>query len=663
MADANRPPFSPLDRPLAITTFSDAFAKQKRETTVSLRELVPKILTRSANVKAELPWLKLATFGDERSPRGSLRHDRNLLRIDGVEADYDGEEMSIPEAVTRLKAADIAALVYTSPSHTPAAPRWRVLAPTSKSLPPRRRRALVERLNAVLVGRLAEESFTLSQAYYYGSVRQNPAHTVELVDGRYIDEAAEPKQVDPDAYVVEDQIGVASDNNAEPVDKLRDALQYIKGEWRDEYFKWLRIGMAIHSATHGTEEGRELWEKWSEASDHFDSDELDDKWKSFSRDRLRSVTAGTLYHVAREQGWRGSTAACTGALRFMTPAECAAERPRGYWIKGLIAPGDLVCIFGPPGSGKSVLTPYLGYRVASGSPAFDLRTHQGGVLYVAAEDSHGLAKRVHALSEAYGDATDFLLTGDVSDLLSEDSPHLAALLDEVERRRPALVVIDTLAAAFPGLEENQSESMGRVVKAARSLTLHGAAVVLIHHGTKAEGATPRGHSLLNGALDVAIQIEGADKDGVVRGRLTKNRNGSCDLDIAFRITSRELERDEDGDAITAALIDPLQPGLARAQPRLNQPEQDALGVLLGQLAECGAKDPSGQPGIDKARWRDALRGRVTAAGDADSRRTAERRAIRTLLLKGCVREQDGRVWAPSADEGVEWPNDDESIAA
>lgn len=47
------------------------------------------------------------------------------------------------------------------------------------------------------------------------------------------------------------------------------------------------------------------------------------------------------------------------------------------------------------------------------------------------------------------------------------------------------------------------------VRIARSLTYHGAAVVLIHHATKAEGSTPREHSVLNGALDVALQLSAA----------------------------------------------------------------------------------------------------------------------------------------------------------
>lgn len=150
----------------------------------------------------------------------------------------------------------------------------------------------------------------------------------------------------------------------------------------------------------------------------------------------------------------------------------------------------MACIFGAPGAGKSLLAPFLGYKVAQGVEAFGMRTKQGGVFYVAAEDPHGMRGRVKALKTAHGDAPTFHLVEGVSDLLASESPDLAALRAAAKERRPALIFIDTLAMAFPGLEENSSEAMGRVVAAARGLTEWGAAVVLIHHGTKAEGSTP-----------------------------------------------------------------------------------------------------------------------------------------------------------------------------
>ena len=45
---------------------------------------------------------------------------------------------------------------------------------------------------------------------------------------------------------------------------------------------------------------------------------------------------------------------------------------------------------GAPGAAKSLLGPHLGYAVAQGREAFGMRTRQGGVLYVAAEDARGM---------------------------------------------------------------------------------------------------------------------------------------------------------------------------------------------------------------------------------------------------------------------------------
>jgi len=126
--------------------------------------------------KMSAPWLKLAVFGDERTVGGSYRHDRNVSAISGVELDYDGAKVSVAEALAALHSAGIECVVYTSPSHTPYAPRWRVLAPleaqregTADELRLCRSRMLA-RLNGVLGGVASTESWTLSQAYYFGRI-------------------------------------------------------------------------------------------------------------------------------------------------------------------------------------------------------------------------------------------------------------------------------------------------------------------------------------------------------------------------------------------------------------------------------------------------------------------------------------------------------------
>lgn len=141
--------------------------------------------------KFACPWIKLAQFGNIRTPKNSLRHDKNLLTITGVEADYDAETMSLDEAVSRLERANIKAIVYTSPSYTREKPRWRVLAPLSYKAPAHLRNVILGRINGVLGGVLSGESFTMSQSYYYGRVvgaEYEVLHTFDnSEEGEFID--------------------------------------------------------------------------------------------------------------------------------------------------------------------------------------------------------------------------------------------------------------------------------------------------------------------------------------------------------------------------------------------------------------------------------------------------------------------------------------------
>jgi hypothetical protein len=173
---------------IAVTLFTRASAKTKRETTFNIDDLATRIRTVTATAKDRLPWLKLARFGTKLSDKGSLRHDGNVEAISGIEADYDGGKVSFEDACDKLTDAGVEAIVYTSPSHDKAAPRWRVLAPFSEELPPEQRDHMMGRLNGLFGGIFSVESWTLSQSYYYGSINHNPAHHVETIDGTPIDE-------------------------------------------------------------------------------------------------------------------------------------------------------------------------------------------------------------------------------------------------------------------------------------------------------------------------------------------------------------------------------------------------------------------------------------------------------------------------------------------
>lgn len=668
---------SPLDREITLTRFNDAGARRAFRHLVPLRGLAPKIVERRAERKDRLPWLKLATFGDVPSRKGSLRHNGNVTAIDGIEGDHDAGTLTPAEAAQRLQQAGIAALIYTSPSHTPERPRWRVLAPLSRSMSPEHRERLCARLQGVLGGALAPESFALSQSYYYGGVEGGTVpETLEIdgagidmldrLDAGALDKRGKPyAPIDPDHFMfvppalleTPEDDGDDLDIWAAPnLDKIRGALAAIPPEVRDDREGcWRPVGMALHDEFRGSESGFTLWSEWSAAGSKYDARDQRRVWESFGKGTGKATSIATLYGIAKDHGWNAKVAAPRepSRLQLLTPADCTNAPARGYVIKGLIAPRDVACIFGAPGGGKSTIAPHLGYHVARGESVFGLRTKPGKVLYVAAEDAHGMKNRVAALRRRDGDAPDFYVVDGVTDLLEEDSPDLAALRDAVENIRPALIFIDTLAMAFRDLEENDAQSMNQVVRIARSLTCHGAAVVLIHHGTKAEGSTPRGHSVLNGALDVALQLLPTDSERIIRGRLSKNRNGPPDLDIAFRVASEELGRDDDGDAITAAIVDELPAGAAPRRAKLPAGEIAALGIL---------RDMEKRGSVSEAEWRTACAdGRsVSGAETLDARQRHVRRVVAQLSRKELIAVADGIVRSLNQNVAdMDWPEDGE----
>jgi Family of unknown function (DUF5906) len=140
----------------------------------------------TAPSKDQLPWIKLAEFGALTSGKQSLRHDANVIAVTGVEGDYDGEKMSFDTAIDLIKTAQICALLYTSPSHKPDKPRWRVLCPFEGRWHPGHRVQMLARLNGVLGGVLSVESFTLSQSYYFGRLDDGEEQIVFL-DGDKLD--------------------------------------------------------------------------------------------------------------------------------------------------------------------------------------------------------------------------------------------------------------------------------------------------------------------------------------------------------------------------------------------------------------------------------------------------------------------------------------------
>jgi hypothetical protein len=264
-----------------------------------------------------------------------------VLTISGVEIDYDAEEVPFDSALQSIKTAGLIAIVYTSPSHTSAAPRWRVLAPTSTDLRPESRAQLVARVNGVLGGIAAPESFVLSQSFYFGSVNGNEEHRAEIVEGDFIDlrddldigaigraqrdtSSHDRGKYDPEGDGVDPQFDI---------EEAREGLELIDPDIGRH--DWFAIGCALYKQFG--DDGLDLWDEWSSKGSKYNAREMDGQRASIARGDGYGYTIGTLIHFANEvrPAWRSTLSPEKQALydyansaenvaRFM--AEFAAQK-------------------------------------------------------------------------------------------------------------------------------------------------------------------------------------------------------------------------------------------------------------------------------------------------------------------------------------------------
>ena len=264
-------------RTVRITIFSDEAAQSLLSADLTLSQLADHIKKQSAASKMELPWLKLAIFGNKRSEKNCLRTNANLEQITGIETEHDVGEISFDTAIAVMRKAGIRSLLYTSPSYVPATKeRWRILVPLSHNHPPETREKLVARINGLFSGKIAPESFVLSQAYLFGHV-DNPDHRVEVVDGDFLDlrDDLYAGSIFKDGSKVGDQAANGSsngggqqrhhksrkDDHPGPVDrdKIEAALNVISSDC--PYEIWLKVAAALRYALG--EAGFELFDQWS----------------------------------------------------------------------------------------------------------------------------------------------------------------------------------------------------------------------------------------------------------------------------------------------------------------------------------------------------------------------------------------------------------------
>jgi hypothetical protein len=209
--------------------------------------------------------------------------------------------------------------------------------------------------------------------------------------------------------------------------------------------------------------------------------------------------------------------------------------PRVEVIAGILAAGEIAALVAPPGGGKSTVATLVAVCVTAGEPFLGHTVRRGAVLYVAAERSAEVERRLKAAALPGAPIYVTPARPQFADPKSVD--ELLAAIAEVaadERQPLVLVVVDTAARCFRGLDENSSrdiglaaEGMTRIVEAYPS-----AALLVLHHPDKA-GNGMRGSGALLGAVDVELTLKGT---GPIRRAVVTKANAVAEGQaLTFRL--------------------------------------------------------------------------------------------------------------------------------
>ena len=166
-------------------------------------------------------------------------------------------------------------------------------------------------------------------------------------------------------------------------------------------------------------------------------------------------------------------------------------------VKGVLDECGMSVLYGESGAGKTFFTLDLTLHVALGWEWRGNRVRQGGVIYIAAERQNGIRKRIEAFRQHHGlkDASPpfaLIPTGvDLLDPAADTAPLIVKLKVAAARCPIKLVVVDTLARAMAGGNENASDDMGAFIRNIDRIREEtGAHVLIVHHCGKdtAKGA-------------------------------------------------------------------------------------------------------------------------------------------------------------------------------
>ena len=341
------------------------------------------------------------------------------------------------------------------------------------------------------------------------------------------------------------------------------------------------------------------------------------------------------------------------------------DEPVEWLIEGVIPVGSFTALYGPPGSFKSFIALDIAEAIATGRSWMGKPVNKtGAVLYLAGEGFGGIGARIKAckMHHQTEDGAPIYIVRHQLNLRSsaEDFNALmmaVVMLVEQTGMEFSLAIVDTLARAFGGGNENSSEDMGAFITAMGKVQeFLNCALMVLHHSGKDAAKGLRGHSSLLGAVDTELELLRFDEQ--MKGVLTisKQKDGADNERFGFEMVEVEIRPAGLGlndpvvslavQASDSAVNEMSGGGKGNAGAGKNQRlEMSCLETVVKNKGSIKFIDGLQRMAVDLEDWRQELRSRMGIDETSDGKfKTAWSRAKKRLVESKEGGIKDRFVW-------------------
>lgn len=515
-----------------------------------------------------------------------------------------------------------------------------------------------------------------------------PSHTTKSVASEafksYFPITVHPSPVDkPVIGEVGRKAGLNFNQSEWSTDDVLNMLNHIHPD--NDYLDWVQIGMALKD--YGM--SFDIWDAWSAKGGKYPgSGELAKKWNSF---KGSGVSIGTIYYHAHQGGFRAADYKKPSRIENFNyeapPAEEydpeTGEFKAPEWsglplvfagdvqpvteatdfVEDLLREKEFSVIYGESNCGKTFFMLDLAMHVALGMKWRGKEVDQGGVIYAALEGGHGTKNRIVAFREHHKVSQDTPLAIIPSNLNFLDvEGDITKLVEAVQYAKSRLgnvklIVIDTLARAISGGDENSSTDMGQLIINADILRgITGAHIAFVHHCGKDSAKGARGHSSLRAAVDTEIEISRENTDAPSTIKVVKQREMEMIDDMAFSLKRTVLGINKRGKEVTSCVVIPADVVEKAKVDVLNPTQQFVYDALVEAIITHGkerniVKDMPAVKCVDYDELRVCMEKRGSRQFFATENKTTSEQiksatftARAGLKKKGKINMTDGYIW-------------------